>query len=225
MTPKFVVASVVVLAGHLLTGAAAHAVPILNLYYDPGTGNVKLQNTTSSTQSFQSVDVITLGNGTVGAATPNSQGYLSQSAAALPAAAYIVNNTNPNGFNGLYSQVYAANVGSAVFTLQPYAGWNVSSPIGPVGSFLDLGNIAVTGMTQADLNTRFLTDPEGSPGGQGLFGSFLFSYQTAPSVFSSTTPGDVVAVVPEPSGAAMAGVALVIGGIVLRRHRRATCVA
>lgn len=198
--------------------AQAFAAPVLNLYYDASTGNLKLQNTTSSTQAFQSVDIITLGNGTVGPATPNSQGYLSLAAASLPAASSTMSNTNPNGFNGLYSQAYVGNTGSPVFTLQPYTGWSASNPIGPAGSFLDLGNIAVLGMTQADLNARFLTDPEVSPGGQALFGQFLFSYQTGPTTFSQTIPGDVLVVVPEPSALALAAVAAGVGGLVLRRR-------
>ncbi|MEX0671011.1 MAG: PEP-CTERM sorting domain-containing protein [Pirellulales bacterium] len=198
---------------------APFAAPIVNLYYNSLTGNLKVQNTTSGTQSFQSIDIITLGNGSFGPATVNNQGYLSLAEATVPPASFVLSNTNRFGFNGLYSQVFAANISAAVFTLQPYAGWSISSPIGPAGSFLDLGNIAVLGMTQSDVDTRFLTDPEVSPGDRTLPGKFLFSYQTGPGVFSVAVPGDVVAVVPEPSAMALVTIAAGIDGLALRRRR------
>lgn len=204
--------------------AASVAAPIVNLYYDPDTGNLKLQNTTSGTQAIQSFDIITLGNGAVGPATGNNQGYLSTGTATTPTAAFVTSNTSAFGFNGLYSQVAAANLGSAIMTLQPYAGWSLAAPIGPVGSYWDLGNIAVTGMTQVNLEARFLTDPEGTPPTFDTpdFGNFLFSYEETPGNFSVTTPGDVVALtaVPEPSTLALLAVAAGFGGLGLGRRRR-----
>jgi hypothetical protein len=225
-TTKFLAAVLALAAGLSMTSAVI-AAPILNLYYDPANGNLKLQNTTSSTQSFQSIDVITLGNGTLGALSgqPGNQGFLSTGTATLPPSSFPVSNTNPNGYNGLYSQATAINVGSAVMTLSPYSGWSDASPIGPVGSYWDLGNIAITGMTQADLNARFLTDPEGTPPNFDTtsYGQFLFSYQTGPTTFSVTTPGNVVAV-PEPSTIALAAVAAAIGGVgaVSKRRKKAS---
>ena len=162
-----------------MAATAAADVTSLQLHYNPDTGNLKLQNTTSSTIEVQTIDIITLGNGTQGAATPNSQGYLSQAAATLPAASLTISNTSSAGLNGLYSQVYANNFGSAILTLQPYAGWSTAAPIGPAGTFFDLGNIAATGMTQANLDARFLTDPESTPPNfdTPAYGQFLYSFR------------------------------------------------
>jgi hypothetical protein len=214
------------LAAVLTLATSAVEAAILNAYYDPANGNIKLQNTTSGTQSFLSFSVLTLGNGTYGAASglPGNVGYLSTGSATLPASAFPTSNFSAGGVNGLYSEAGASNIGSpAIMTLAPYAGWSTGSPIGPVGSYWDLGNIAVTGMTQADLNTRFLTPSDLSPGGVDLYGQFLFSYQTSPGVFSSTTPGDVLAVVPEPSTLAIVAAAAGFGGFgaVSRRRKKA----
>ena len=206
--------------------------PILNLYYDPATGNLKLQNTTSGSQSFQSIDVITLGNGSVGdpSGQPGNQGFLSTGTANMPTASFVVPNTSAFGINGLYSQAGAANISASMFTLSPYPGWSetAGNQIGPVGSYWDLGNIAVTGMNQAQLDARFLTDPEGTPPNFDAtsYGRFLFSYQTGPSTFSVTTPGGVIAV-PEPSTIALAAVAATIGGVgaVSKRRKNARLAA
>ena len=225
MKTKIFIPAVLAIAAGLSMASAVIAAPILNAYYDPATGNIKLQNTTSGSQSFQSFDIITLGNGTLGALSgqPSNQGFLSTGTATLPTSSFPVSNTNPNGYNGLYSQATAINVGSSFMTLSPYAGWSEASPIGPVGSYWDLGNIAITGMTQSDLNARFLTDPEGTPPNFDTtsYGQFLFSYLvTPPTTFSVTTPGNVVALVPEPSTIALAAVAATIGGVGAVSKRR-----
>lgn len=212
-----------VLAAVSLFAAASYvsAAPVLNLYYDPATGNLKLQNTTSGSLSLQSFSVLTLGNGSIGTATGNNQGYLSTGSASLPTFAFPVSNMDPAGLNGLYSQAGGANVSSVAITLSPYAGWSTANPLGPVGSYWDLGNIAVTGMTQADLNARFLTDPDSTPPSysSSAFGQFTFSYQISPGNFSDSV-GDVVAVVPEPSSFALLAIAAGASGVAYRMRRR-----
>lgn len=236
-TTKFLSAVLAIVAGLSMASAVVAGVvtptPIINAYYDPATGNIKLQNTTSGTQNFQSFDIITLGNGSLGdlSGQPSNQGFLSTGSATLPAASFLVSNYSPFGYNGLYSQTSAFNVGSSFMTLLPYPGWSetAGNQIGPVGSYWDLGNIAVLGMNQAQLDARFLTDPEGTPPNFDTtsYGRFLFSYQTGPTTFSVTTPGGVLAVVPEPSTIALAAVAATIGGVgaVSKRRKKARLAA
>jgi hypothetical protein len=219
-----VVLAVLVAASWALPTLAAS---ILTLYYDPDTGNMKLQNTTGSEQFFQSYDITTVGNGTFGPVSglPGDVGFLSQNPATQPTAQFVVPNFNPNGANGLYSQAGVANVGSAVFSLSAYPGWSPASPIGPAGSYWDLGNIAVLGMTQAQLDSRFVTDPELTPPDfdTAAFGKFLFSYQLTPGSgpFSVTQPGDIVEIVPEPTTSTIAMIGLAGLGFSYWRRRRA----
>jgi hypothetical protein len=152
---------------------------------------------------------------------PSNVGYLSTGTANLPVGTpNPTQPTNPNGLNGLYSEAAAYATGAAVMTLNPYPGWSPADPIGPVGSYWDLGNIAITGMSQADLDARFLSPSDLTPSGLNEFGTFLFSYQTGPTTFSVTIPGGVLAVVPEPSTIALAAVAATIGGVGAVSKRR-----
>ena len=229
-TTKFLSAVLAIAAGLSMASAVVAGVvtptPILNAYYDPATGNIKLQNTTSGSQSFQSIDLLTLGNGSIGSVSgqPSNVGFLTGSFS-LPSAAFVTPPTNPNGLNGLYSQAAATNVGSACFSLTGYPGWSETpgNQIGPVGSYWDLGNIAATGMSQSDLNTRFLTDPELDQSGSSTSGNFLFSYATGGTpAFSVTVNGGVISVaaIPEPSTIALAAVAATIGGLGAVNNRR-----
>ena len=233
-TKIFLPAVLAIAAGLSMASAVVAGVvtptPILNAYYDPATGNIKLQNTTSGSQSFQSIDLLTLGNGSIGSVSgqPSNVGFLTGSFS-LPSAAFVTPPTNPNGLNGLYSQAAATNVGSACFSLTGYPGWSETpgNQIGPVGSYWDLGNIAATGMSQSDLNTRFLTDPELDQSGSSTSGNFLFSYATGGTpAFSVTVNGGVIAV-PEPSTIALAAVAATIGGVgaVSKRRKNARLAA
>ena len=149
-------------------------------------------------------------------------GYLSTGTANLPVGTpNPTQPTNPNGLNGLYSEAAAYATGAAVMTLNPYPGWSPAAPIGPVGSYWDLGNIAITGMSQADLDARFLSPADLTPSGLNEFGTFLFSYQTGPTTFSVTIPGGVIgSLVPEPSTIALAAVAATIGGVGAVNNRR-----
>ena len=106
----------------LLTAMSAgvSAQTSLTAYYDPATGNFKLQNTTSSPLQVSSFNLLTLGNGAVGSATPNSLGYLNgatvNSSAGSPGsgisfspipATFRVSNIQTSGSNGQYSQIAA----------------------------------------------------------------------------------------------------------------------
>jgi VCBS repeat-containing protein len=170
----------------------------VTLYYDPATGNLKLQNTTPDTLGIQSLDIITLGNGTIGAPSGNADnvGFLSGAAANLPSFTFITSNTSTTGYNGLASQAAGANVGSAALSLTGYVGWSLGSPIGSAGSFWDFGDVAVPGMTQAQVDARFLTDPELTPPtfGTSLYGQFLVSYSTNGGSFSVTTPMNIAVI-------------------------------
>jgi hypothetical protein len=233
-TTKFLSAVLAIAASLSMASAVVAGIitptPILNAYYDPATGNIKLQNTTSGSQSFQSFDVLTIGNGSYGPVSgrPDNVGFLSTGTANLPVGTpNPVQPTSPFGLNGLYSEVAALATGAPVMTLSPYAGWSETpgNQIGPVGSYWDLGNIAITGMSQADLDARFLSPSDLTPSGLDEFGTFLFSYQTGPTTFSVTIPGGVIAVapIPEPSTIALAAVAATIGGVgaVSKRRKKA----
>jgi len=205
----------------------------LTMYYDPETGNVKLQNTTSGTLQIQDVQLTTLGNGTVGdpSGRPGNIGWLSgtsvavPTAATLPTAAFTTSNTNAIGLNGIYSEIFAGNVGTPILTLDPYASWTEANPIGPAGSFWDFGNITVLGMTQGDLNTRFLTNPEVTPPDfdAAAFGQFLVSYRAGTSGAFTSGLGNVsvVTAVPEPSTYALALAGLAGCGLAMRRRKKA----
>ena len=235
MKTKIFLPAVLAIVAGLSMASSALAITVsgttmLNVYYDPAPGNIKLQNTTSGTQGFQSFDVLTIGNGSYGppSGLPSNVGYLSTGTANLPVGTpNPTQPTNPNGLNGLYSEAAAYATGAAVMTLNPYPGWSAAAPIGPVGSYWDLGNIAITGMSQADLDLRFVSPSDLTPSGLNEFGTFLFSYQTGPTTFSVTIPGGVLAVVPEPSTIALAGVAATIGGLgaVSKRRKNARLAA
>lgn len=190
---------------------------VVNVYYNPVTGNLKLQNTTASAVKLLSYQIVTIGDGTYGPVAPGGQGYLTGVAANTPSPTpgWPISNTEA-GSNGLFSEIYAANtyVGpttAPVLTLSAYSGWSAANPTGPAGSFFDLGNVATVGMSQSDLNTRFITVADLTPGFVTLGGSLLFDYEVSSGTFNGTTPGDVVALVPEPSMFMLAAAAAGVG--------------
>lgn len=198
----------------------------LTMYYDPETGNVKLQNTTSGTLQILDVQLTSLGNGTVGdpSGRPDNIGWLSGTAATLPTAAFATSNTSEFGLNGIFSEIFAGNVSTPMLTLNPYASWTEGNPIGPAGSFWDFGNISVLGMTQSDLDTRFLTNPEVTPPDfdTSAFGQFLVTYRSGTSGAYSSGLGNVsvVTAVPEPSTYALALAGMAGCGLAMRRRRK-----
>jgi hypothetical protein len=234
-TKIFLPAVLAIAAGLSMASAVVAGVvtptPILNAYYDPATGNIKLQNTTSGSQSFLSFDVLTLGNGSIGALSgqPSNQGFLSTGTFNMPTASFPTPPTTSAGLNGIYSQMAAANIGSTpIFSLAGYPGWSETpgNQIGPVGSYWDLGNLAIPGMNQAQLDARFLTDPEAT-GGTEVYGQFTFLYLIGSS--PNATVGGVISVaaIPEPSTIALAAVAATIGGVgaVSKRRKNARLAA
>jgi len=210
--------------------AVAQAPTPLTAYYDPATGNFKLQNTTASALQISSFNLLTLGNGSIGAATPNSLGYLSgatvNASSANPGsgisfaptpASFRVSNAQASGSNGQFSQISAVLFfdpldPAPLFTLNPYSAWSTSNPIGPAGTYWELGNVAATGMTQGNLDTRFLA--EGTP---NQFGKFAYGTFTGSGIAPAN--GNVVSVVPEPS--TLAAAVVVLGGLGAWRFRRA----
>lgn len=215
---------VVAWAFMVAAATSAWGAPVVNLYYDPLTGNLKLQNTTAGAVSLRSYDILTLGDGTLGAATPDGRGYLNGAAAAVPAPtpSFVVSNTEA-GLNGLASQVFAGTLGTTtILTLAAHPTWSTSNPIGPVGSYFDLGNVAATAMSQSQIDSRFITSPDLTPGNVMATGSFLYDYEVTAGEFSNTITGPVVGLVPEPSvvvlGLAAIGLAAARG---LSRRARA----
>lgn len=205
--------------------ASATSVVVL---YDPMTGNMSLQNTTSGTVGLSAFDIITLGNGTLGPVSgrPGNIGWLSGVAATLPdGTPFVTSNTSAFGYNGIYSQAAASIVGDTMFTLTAFSGtFDPVNPVrGPVGSFYDLGNISVTRIestqaaSQTWLRSVLRTDPDVTPGGVTVTGSFL--YNTSPTG-GAFTVGQAFSLVPEPGTLALGGVALVLGLTAFRSRAR-----
>lgn len=236
LTKSFAAAvfAVTLVAASSLQALASGTSTALTLLYDPANGNMTLQNTTSGTGFYQTFEILSLGDGTIGATSgrPGNIGWMSGSAANVAATggAFLVSNTSIFGANGQYSQTAAGNIGSGMsgMVLSPWPAFNAASfatnpTRGPAGTYYDLGNIAVLGMTQADLDARFVTDPETSINGLLNPGYFQVSYTTSLAVPGGVTQlGAMRAItaVPEPSTYAMAFAGLAFGGFKMWRKRR-----
>jgi len=200
----------------------------LTAVYDPATGNLRLQNTTSLPLQISTFNVLTIGNGSVGPASPNNLGYLNgatvNSSGGNPGSgisfaggfSFRTSNIQTSGSNGQYSQIAAVLFPDELdpqplFTLNPYSGFSSSSPIGPVGSYWELGNVASTAMSQTNLNSRFVTDSL-------EFGKF--SYGTLNGTGIAAASGNVITAVPEPATLAMAGAGLAGLGVWRLRKRQ-----
>jgi len=248
MTRKTFASVLVALAIAAMSALQASAASSLVLLYNGTTGNLSLQNTTSGTLAMQEFTVNTVGSGSNAPTPPGgfgppsgrssgtatNLGWMFTGTNNLPPAAAFKSNNNvtAQNTNGRWSTSYAGNVGSVVLELQPFAGWNdATRERGPAGTFWDLGNIAPAGMTQDDLNARFLTNPQISPNLDLNFGKFLYQPQIGTNivddepvpVFGPITLGDVLLTptpVPEPSTYAMAFAGLVSCGFSMWRKRR-----
>lgn len=193
------------------------------LKYDSLNGNLSLFFTGSGAAgtgplSLQELNILTLGNGFAGSAMPSGipnvtagQGGLNGVRATLPSASFQTFNTgsNSDGVNGVYSQIYNANVGST---------WITFSKTTPgVSDTLNLGNVAASGWTQSIANTIFITDPD------------LYDTELNPGYFGYTTGASdlrvgqvqVVNAVPEPGSMAILCSGLIGVGFAARcRGRR-----
>ena len=229
--PRLVLSSLFAAVG-LAAGAvtfgfgSAHAESInpgdFQLNYDPTNGNLSLFFTGTGSAGtgplgIQELNVLTLGNADAGnpampSGIPNvtaGQGGLNGVRATLPSAFFQTFNTgsNSDGVNGIYSQIYNANVGSSWFT------FSKSNP--GVSDTLNLGNVAAMGWSQANINSIFMTDPDLYEGSRN-FGSFGYT-----DGGGNLRIGSVVAPVPEPGTCVMLAAGGLIYAVRLLRRRSA----
>lgn len=199
------IVGVLVTGSSLLTNAASIDPGDLVLEYDSLNGNLTVLFTGTGAAgtgplSLQELNILTLGNGFAGSAMPAGipnvtagEGGLNGARATLPSASFQTFNAglNSDGVNGVFSQIYNANVGSS---------WITFSKTSPgVSDMLVLGQVAASDWTQANANTVFITDPD------------LYEGELNPGYFGYTT-GDsdlrigkvqVVNAVPEPTSLAV----------------------
>lgn len=166
-----------------LAPAAARATPTVKAFYDPADGSISLavlaadgSPATLAISAFQLLSPPQL---------------LSGSAASIPPAAiefFTIRNTDASALYDpprQFAEIYATGLGGTLFSTS----WN-------------LGAVAQTGLTQADLVQGFVSNGDVLPPAQP--GKFLYENN------STWFAGDVVAV-PEPSGTLMIG----FGGLLL----------
>lgn len=206
--------------GLLASGAVAGVATSGDFYleYTGSTGNVSLWFTGTGASgvgpvNMQSLDIITLGDTSGGNPTMPSgipgvtagQGGLNAAVATLPTASFQTLNNSAGGLNGIYSQVFNANVGTT---------WRTFDLTNPgVSNRLNLGNIAATGWNSTIVSSIFMTDPDvyGGPN-YGMFGYSLAD--------GNPVIGSVVAAVPEPATTATLVVGAVLGLYFRRRSLR-----
>lgn len=168
------------------------------LDYTAATGNMTLVFTGTGTSgagpvSLESLDIISLGNADssnplMPAGIPGvtaGQGGLNGATAVLPTAQFQTLNNSNLGINGIYSQIFNANVGST------WRSFDLTNP--GVSDRLDLGNVAPTGWSLSNLSTIFMTDPN-------VYGDYNYGH------FGYTLGGGnpvIGVVVPEPASAGM----------------------
>jgi hypothetical protein len=194
----------------------------LVLKYDSLNGNLSLLFTGTGAAgagplALQELNILTLGNGFAGSAMPSGipnvtagEGGLNGARATLPSASFQTFNTgsNSDGVNGVFSQIYNANVGSTWFTF--------SKTTPGVSDTLNLGNVAASGWTQSIANTIFITDPD------------LYDTELNPGYFGYTTGASdlrvgqvqVVNAVPEPGSMALLASGAIGAGAWYRTRRR-----
>lgn len=180
---------------------AVDAAPILTARYDPADGNVTLLAIDDIT-----IEPISLSISTFQFLSPSQ--YLSGTAAAVPASAasfVTVLNTDESTFFD------PARTGAEIF-ITNFGG---STPLF-TGTW-NLGNVANTGLSPAQLVSGFTTDPDVSPGEVTLPGRFLYQVQGNSTFFA----GEITSV-PEPSAVGIAIAAgLTAAGLWRRRARGA----
>ena len=161
--------------------------------------------------SIQSLNVITLGDTSssnpampsgIPGVTPGTGG-LNTGTATLPPASFTVLNTSSSGVNGIYSEIFNANVGTT---------WRTFDLTNPgVSDRLNIGNVAATGWSLSNLSTIFMTNPDVY--GSYNFGKFAYSYADGNALYG--------AVVPEPSSMVTLGIGAIFGLVFRKRFANA----
>lgn len=162
----------------------------LNLLYTPTTGNLKLLNISGGSVALQTLSILTLGHGienggygplmSSGIPSVNpGKGALNGAQCILPISEFQTLNTSDNGINGIYSEIFCTNLGSAFLVM-------------PNNSTYNLGNVAPTGWNQSIINQVFITNPEVAQNGELNYGFFLYAtttgeFKTAPILINTET--------------------------------------
>ncbi len=173
------------------------------LRYDSTDGNLTVHYLGTTAVDIYFIDIITLGDGSIGTATGDNLGLLSRSVVAPSYGTNDTLNNDVSGANGRYSQVFYSNN----FGLSKLATFDSAN------NTLNVGDVGQTGWTQADINNIFVTDDSSYVGlNPGHFG-----YSTADADFIGKIE---VTPVPEPSALLLAGTAVASGGLYQVRRRR-----
>lgn len=197
---NFLCAGLMALGG-VIVACRAEAEGTLAALYDPATGTIVLE--TRSTNG----DPAPVSVSTFQFLSPAR--YLSGQAAMIPASAasfFTILNTDASSFFDpalVAAEIYVTNFAgpTPLFT----------------GSW-DLGPVAALGLSSSQITAGFTTDPDVSPGGVPLAGSFLYQLQNGVGFQSGS-----ITVVPEPSGMLLAGATATIGfSLLVRRRLRRT---
>ena len=131
------------------TAIGVPAITPLMAFYSPDSGNLRLENTASTSLAIQST--------TIESPTKRLDGAV---ASTPSGATFVTSNESTSGPAGQYSRLSFANVGSPTVTLSPGEAW-------------DFGHVASKGMAQADLVTAFVTASDAGP--TSTPGAFLYS--------------------------------------------------
>jgi len=182
--------------GSVTMACRAEAQGTLTALYDPATGSIMLDARDANG------DPAPLQIATFQFLSP--AGYLSGRSALIPASAasfFTILNTDASSFfdpSLVAAEIYATN----------FAG---STPL--FTESWDLGPVAALGLAASQIASGFTTDPDVSPGGVPLAGSFLYQVQSEARFQSGS-----ITVVPEPSGMLLAGGIAAVGvGVLIRK--------
>jgi hypothetical protein len=160
----------------LLTGfGSARQVSYREARYDPVTGNISMQAvddngdpTSLAINGFQFLSETNMLSGDTALFPP----------APVGSGIYFKTSNRDFGVFGLDSEIYAID----------------SNQVAIFDGTWDLGDVAATNMTQADLLTNFTTDADSTPGGSAVAGGYLYWVVGD----AGYTLGSIVAV-PEPA--------------------------